>query len=356
MRHRIQLPGHVLQKRFVPNTPVAVEIAGTLRLFIVFAAVIVLDAGLRGVSAEPHRSARRAVEERGPVALVVQDFRQCVHRGHRLWQQYERRFVRRDRRKDRRQCFDRLVTVGEGIGEVVSFAHQRVEKRGKTFSVRVKVRVEQCRMFTAETFEYEENDIALAQRGSPAVGMVVRGVQRVERSLVEKFLINDRLVAERPDQAERVAQDQVRFQVGGRIEGRVTEGDRPCLAAEPAADAAHDQSDRNGQHGEVNAEIGPSVFNPRGHRFDTAVNPHHRGNQQCAPQDDIPVLGQTFENDRSGVVVIMQVGEFVRGEPFAGVMEIDAVGGVDDQRERVGNGVEPAQYSLVPSCFAEPER
>ena len=200
MRHRIQLPGHVLQKRFVPNTPVAVEIAGTLRLFIVFAAVIVLDAGLRGVSAEPHRSARRAVEERGPVALVVQDFRQCVHRGHRLWQQYERRFVRRDRRKDRRQCFDRLVTVGEGIGEVVSFAHQRVEKRGKTFSVRVKVRVEQCRMFTAETFEYEENDIALAQRGSPAVGMVVRGVQRVERSLVEKFLINDRLVAERPDQ------------------------------------------------------------------------------------------------------------------------------------------------------------
>lgn len=211
-------------------------------------------------------------------------------------------------------------------------------------------------MFTAETFEYEENDIALAQRGSPAVGMVVRGVQRVERSLVEKFLINDRLVAERPDQAERVAQDQVRFQVGGRIEGRVTEGDRPCLAAEPAADAAHDQSDRNGQHGEVNAEIGPSVFNPRGHRFDTAVNPHHRGNQQRAPQDDIPVLGQTFEDDRSGVVVIMQVGEFVRGEPFAGVMEIDAVGGVDDQRERIGNGVEPEQYSLIPSCFAEPER
>lgn len=141
---------------------------------------------------------------------------------------------------------DRLVPVRESVRKTVPFAHQRVEERREALSVGIEVRVQQSRVLAAEAFEHEDHDVARPERGRVGLRIVIGGVERVERFGIEETGIAQRAVSERAQQAERVAQNQVRLAVRRGVERRVAQRDRrvwrlnpprmpPSVRATPAA-------------------------------------------------------------------------------------------------------------------------
>lgn len=185
---------------------------------------------------------------------------------------------------------------------------------------------------------------------------VDRGVNGLERPVVEEFGVRDRAVAERPQHTERVAEDQVRLRTRRGIQRGVAERDRARLSAESAPYAPDGQSDCDQQRRQMDQRVGRVRPDPRRSDPDAAVGPDEGGDQSGGKQRDVPVFGERFQQYGSGIVVVTEVGEFVRGEPFFRVVVIDAVRDVDDQREGVGDGKKPEQHRAVPPPFAQPQR
>ena len=210
-------------------------------------------------------------------------------------------------------------------------------------------------MLAAEALEHEDHDVARPERGRIGLRIVIGRVERVERFGIEETGIAQRAVSERAQQAERVAQNQVRLAVRRGVERRVAQRDRAGLAAESAPDASERQRDSGGQYAQIDQKI-PPAFPSRRSEANPPVTPDQTEDQRDGQQHDVPVLGHGFQHDRARVVVVAQVRQLVGGETLSGIVEIDAVREVDRKRDTVDRRVEPQQHALVALPFAESER
>lgn len=226
---RLRCPGELLagelQERFVPNAPVTVEITLAVPVFVVFAADEPFDACRAGVCPESHRAVFRPAEECRRIPPPAEYGRQLPAFTERLRHQYERRPERRDAAQHRGHGLYRARAVGIHAFETEAAAHQRVEERREAlgFPTGINLRHQIGRMLGRHALHDEDHDVAPCQVHRRTVCGLVHGREMLRQLFGGEifFVIDASRVADRPQDAERVAQDEVRLAAVVGIEGGV---------------------------------------------------------------------------------------------------------------------------------------
>ena len=159
----------------------------------------------------------------------------------------------------------------------------------------------------------------------------------------------------RAQDAERIAQNEVRPAAVGGVERGVREGDRPRHAGESAPHAADAEPGRQEQRRRAQEVAAPSFDEAFG-AYAAAVAPGQQPDQRCAREPQVPVLGEELSDERQRVVV---VGEehLVGREALLRVAEVDRVGEVRrDDEEGVDRQVVAVEHPPVEPRIADPGR
>ena len=123
------LLGIVLQEGFVPDSPSAVEIVGSLGSLILRTSEIMLEPCLIRKSLKAHRTVLRPVEESRLIALGSQDTCQSRIVIHRSRRQDKRFHEHRDAGKNGGHTVNALSPVAEAVAEGGTLADERIHAR-----------------------------------------------------------------------------------------------------------------------------------------------------------------------------------------------------------------------------------
>ena len=162
--HLRHLCAIVLQERFVPDAPVAVEVFVTAKTAvgsIVFTTIVLLESCLVGEGHEAHRTTIGTVEECGLVALVGQQSTDAGVVVHGRGREHKRFHEHGDAAKHRRHSVDALPAVAERMAKDQTMGNQRVEMWcvalvAPTF----EMLVEGSDVFLSETFDNHDDNVA----------------------------------------------------------------------------------------------------------------------------------------------------------------------------------------------------
>ena len=127
------LLGIVLQEGFVPDSPSAVEIVGSLGSLILRTSEIMLETCLIRKGLEAHRTVLRPVEESRLIALSSEDTCQSRIVVHRSRRQDERFHEHRDAGKNGGHTVNALAPVAEAVAEGGTLADERIHARRIAF-------------------------------------------------------------------------------------------------------------------------------------------------------------------------------------------------------------------------------
>ena len=268
---------------------------------VVFAAHEALDPRRTGVGAEAHRPVLRAAEEDCRVAFVRKDRGELAARAERLRHQHEGGAERRDAAQHRGHGLDRPRAVGVHASEAESVAHQRIEERRESFLGRealgfptgINLRHQIGRMLGRHALHDENHDVAPRKIDRRRVGgHVYGGEPPPELFGREVFAVADAArAAHGAEDAEGVAQDEIRLRIVRSVERGVREGDRACHAGKSAACASDAEAGGEQEDRRAARVVGPAAAQEALLADAAAVAPRQQRRQREPRQHQIPVLG-----------------------------------------------------------------
>ena len=200
----------------------------------------------------------------------------------------------------------------------------------------------------------EDHDVAPCQVHRRAVRGLVYGREMLRQLFGGEifFVIDASRAADRPQDAERVAQDEVRLAAVVGIEGGVRKGDRSCHAGHAAAHACDREPCTCGEDHRTSDVVGPAAAQQAFLAHLAAVTPCQQRHEGCGDEYQVPVFSHELTDELHRIAVVGKE-DFIGGEPFLRVPEIDAVGHVDSHDQHgVHCDVVPVHQFAVPAAFA----
>ena len=339
----------VLQERFVPDGPCAVELlfAAETRVGVKLCAAIVTPEA-RGPckGLEAHRAVLRTVEESRLIALLVQlagQSAQVVERGGGEEKRFDKH---RYRRKHRGHAVDALAPVGKGVLVGGALPDERIEEGGYALVASAfELWVERPDKFLAETLENDHHHILVArsQRIARAVEGRIEGIQFVGRVVGR---IDKGLLVRRSDHGEGRIQHQCGF---GRAVDKligVAERDGAHGRGESAAHAGHTKGNEQSQRKDLRHIVGSGGARCLGERARVDISHPKQGDERHADEQNDGVVQHFFPYDGQNVALIPKFAENGPRGAATGVLEIDRVGHIQGDAHAIDEDIEPFAHRL----------
>ena len=237
--------------------------------------------------------------------------------------------------------------------------HQRVEEGGKSLlrTVGVEIRAQQGRVLGRHALHDEEHHVAPLQIDGRGVCGLMHGCESgIELLRREVFAVGEPAAAAYgPQDAEGVAQYEIRPGVVRGVERGVREGDRARHAGEAAAGAAEAEPGRQQQNDRTARIVGPPAPQQALFADAASVAPDEQRREQRPQQYEIPVLGHEGSDELQRVVVVGEE-DLVGREALLRIAEIDRIGEVQRDDQRIDRHIVPEGDIPVPAPFAQMQR